>query len=200
MTVVGHSVTTSNSIRLAPESYTFTCAMDGNATEHNLPESGQTAYGNALPVTSTTADTFTINVGASGPDQQWTPTDATYDPATGQLVLTIGSGHGLTVGEGVVIDDNGLSFTCTMDGNTSTKSYPRNGIDPFSGRSIPIDSVTDTTITLNVGVSGQNVTFTPTTGTTYNAATGDLVLSIGQHGLGVGRGIVIADGFSHIYL
>ena len=56
-------------------------------------------------------------------------TDATYDPATGQLVLTIGSGHGLTIGEGVVIADGGLSFTCTMDGNTSTKAYPRNGID-----------------------------------------------------------------------
>jgi hypothetical protein len=192
MTVVGHSVTTSNSIKLAPESFTFTCAMDGNATEHRLPESGQAAYANSLPVTSTTADTFTINVGASGPDQQWTPSDATYDPATGSLVLTIGSGHGLSTGEGVVIDDGGLSFTCTMDGNQTTKTYPRNGIDPYSGRSIPIDSVTDTTITLNVGVSGPNVQFTALSGTTYDATTGDLVLNIGQHGLGVGRGIVIA--------
>ena len=42
----GHGVTTSNNIRIAPESFTFTCAMDNNATEHNLPESGQNAYGN----------------------------------------------------------------------------------------------------------------------------------------------------------
>ena len=194
MTVTGHSVTTSNSISLSPESFTFTCAMDGNATEHSLPQSGQVAYGNALAVTATTADTFTINVGASGPDQQWTPTDATYDPATGALVLTIGSGHGLSIGEGVVLDDDSLSFTCTMDGNTDTKTYPRSGHDPYSGRSIPIDSVSDTTITLNVGVSPANKLFTALTGTTYDASTGDLVLNLGtQHGLAVGKGIVIAD-------
>ena len=186
----GHGVTTSNNIRIAPESFTFTCAMDNNATEHNLPESGQNAYGNQLAVTSTTADTITVNVGASGPDQQWTPTDATYDPATGALVLTIGSGHGLTIGEGIVIDDGGLSFTCAMDGNTSTKTYPRSGIDPYSGRSIPIDAVTDTTITLNVGVSAANKYFTPT-GAIYSPSNGDLTLTVGQHGLGVGRGIVL---------
>ena len=193
MTVTGHSVTTSNSISLSPESFTFTCAMDGNATEHSLPQSGQVAYGNALVVTATTADTFTINVGASGPDQQWTPTDATYDPATGALVLTIGSGHGLSIGEGVVLDDDSLSFTCTMDGNTDTKTYPRSGHDPYSGRSIPIDSVSDTTITLNVGVSPANKLFTAAVGTTYDASTGALVLNLGQHGLAVGKGIVIAD-------
>ena len=194
MTVTGHSVTTSNSISLSPESFTFTCAMDGNATEHSLPQSGQTAYGNALAVTSTSADTFTINVGASGPDQQWTPSDATYDPATGALVLTIGTGHGLSIGEGVVLDTDSLSFTCTMDGNTATKTYPRAGHDPYASRSIPIDSVSDTTITLNVGVSPANKLLTAQTGTTYNASTGELVLELGtQHGLAVGKGIVILD-------
>ena len=192
MTVVGHNVTTSNSIKVSPESLVFTCTMDGNATEHKYPQTGQPAFGNAISVDSTSADTFTINVGATGADQQWTPTDATYDPATGALVLTIGSGHGLSIGEGVVIDDNSLSFTCTMDGNTATKTYPRAGHDPFSQRSIPIDSVSDTTITLNVGVSPQNKAFTPA-GATYNPATGDLELTIGQHGLAVGKGIVISD-------
>ncbi len=194
MTVTGHSVTTSNSISLSPESFTFTCAMDGNATEHSLPQSGQTAYGNALAVTSTSADTFTINVGVSGPDQQWTPSDATYDPATGALVLTIGTGHGLSIGEGVVLDTDSLSFTCTMDGNTATKTYPRAGHDPYALRSIPIDSVSDTTITLNVGVSPANKLLTAQTGTTYNASTGELVLELGtQHGLDVNKGIVILD-------
>ena len=193
MTVTGHSVTTSNSVKVAPESMVFTCGMDGNATEHKYPQVGQPAYGTNKAVTSTTASSFTINVGATGADQQWTPSDATYDPATGALVLTIGSGHGLSVGEGVVLDDDSLSFTCTMDGNSSTKTYPRAGHDPFSGRSIPIDSVSDTTVTLNVGVSPANKNFTPTNAT-YNATTGDMVLALGQHGLAVDKGIVIADG------
>ena len=63
----GHGVTTNNVVRLAPESFTFTCAMDGNKTEHVLPQAGQLAYNNARAVTATDT-TITINVGASGPD------------------------------------------------------------------------------------------------------------------------------------
>ena len=188
----GHGVTTSNFVRLDEESFVFTCAMDGNKTEHALPQAGQPAYGNARQVTATSTDTITINVGASGPDQRWTPSAATYDPATGYLQLTIGAGHNLSIGEGVVIADNSLSFTCTMDNNSSTKTYPRPGIDPFAGRSMPIIAKTEDTITVNAGISGPNVTFTPTNAF-YDPSTGDLTLTVGQHGLGVGRGIIIAD-------
>ena len=188
----GHGVTTSNVVRLAPESFTFTCAMDGNKTEHILPQAGQLAYNNARAVTATSTDTITINVGASGPNQQWTPSAATYDPANGNLQMTIGAGHNLSIGEGVVIADNSLSFTCAMDNNSVTKTYPRPGIDPFAGRSMPIIAKTDDTITVNAGISRPNVTFTATNAT-YDPTTGDLVLTVGQHGLGVGRGIVIAD-------
>ena len=46
------------------------------------------------------------------------------------MVLTLAGAHGLTAGTSVRIADNSLSFTCTMDGNTSTKTYPRAGVDP----------------------------------------------------------------------
>ena len=36
-----------------------------------------------------------------------TPTNATYNPANGELVLTIAN-HGLVNGDAVVIDDNGI--------------------------------------------------------------------------------------------
>ena len=52
----GHGVTTSNVVRLAPESFTFTCAMDGNKTEHVLPQAGQLAYNNARAVTATSTE------------------------------------------------------------------------------------------------------------------------------------------------
>ena len=191
LTMNSHGLTTSNTIRLQPESFVFTCTMDGNKTEHALPEDGQPAYGNNLVITATTANTVTVNVGASGPNVQFTPSAATYNPSTGALVLEIGS-HTLDVGEGVVIADNSLSFTCAMDGNQSTKTYPRPGIDPFAGRSIPITGKTATSITVNAGISGPNKYFQPT-GADYNPSTGDLVLTVGQHGLGVGRGVVIED-------
>ena len=168
--------------------------MDDNKTEHSAPQSHHFAYGKTLPIFGVTTNTFSIDVGESGPDQQFTPSGATYSPSTGELILDIGP-HQLDIGEGIVIDDNSLSFTCDMDNNQSNKSYPRPGIDPYAGRSIPIiasDKVAGT-ITLQVGISGPNRNFQPTTGTTYDAATGDLVMNIGQHGLGVGRNVIIAD-------
>ena len=188
----GHGVTTSNEVRIAADALTMTCAMDNNVTEHKYPQAGQPAYGNNRPVTATTATTITVDVGLAGGEQTFTPTDATYDPSTGLLVLNIGSGHGLDIDEGVVIEDDSLTFTCTMDNNQSQKTYPRASIDRIAGKSTPIVATTDETITVNVGISGANQTFTATNAQ-YDPNTGDMILTVGQHGLGVGRGIVILD-------
>jgi hypothetical protein len=188
---VAHTVTTGQRVKLETEGFVFTCTMDGNATEHSLPESDQYAAGRHLPVVGVTTDSFTVNVGTSGTNLYFTPTNVTYDTSDGDLVLTIGT-HSLTVGEGIKIVPNSLSFTCTMDGNQSTKTYPRTGIDPYASRSIPIKSVTNTTITLNVGASSQNKEFTPTDAD-YDPLTGELSLNVGQHGLGVGRNVIIED-------
>ena len=87
-----------------------------------------------------------------------------------------------------------MTFTCTMDGNQSQKTYPRYGKDYANGRSMPTVAVSDTTITINVGTAGANKLLTAVTGTTYNPNTGDLVLQVGQHGIGVGKNIVLEDG------
>ena len=192
-TATAHNLTTSNSVRFQPESLVFTCDMDGDITEHKYPKDGQPAYGNNLPVASTTTNTVTVNVGTSGPNVQFTPTGATYDPATGILTLEIGN-HTLDVGEGVVIASDSLTFTCAMDGNQSQKTYPRASTDYAAERSLPITGKTATSISVNVGVSPANKLLTAQTGTTYNPNTGDLVLTLGQHGIGVGRNIVLEDG------
>jgi len=186
-----HGVTTNESIRLDIESFVFTCSMDNYRTEHYLPESDQPAATQLLPITSVTTNTITVNVGSSGPDVTFTPTDATYDPATGDFVITM-AGHGLSTGEGIVLGDNSFTFTCAMDGYDAQKTYPRPGIDPFAGRSLKIKSATEDTITVNVGASGPNKYFTPTAAT-YDPTTGDMTVTVGQHGLGVGRGVVLED-------
>ena len=191
LTSANHGLNTSQRIQLLPGSFTFTCSMDGNKTEHSLPEDGQLAYSSNLEITSTTTNTITVNVGASGPNQEFTPTTADYDPASGLLVLTIGT-HGLSVGEGIVIDDNSLSFTCAMDGDQSVKSYPRPGIDPFAGRSMPITSVSANTITVQAGAAGTDRRFTPSNAT-YDPVSGLMTVDVGQHGLGVGRSVVLED-------
>ena len=136
-----HGVTTNESIRLDIESFVFTCAMDGNKSEHYLPASDQPAATTLLPISSVTANTITIDVGASGPDVSFTPTDATYDPSNGNFTMEIGS-HSLSLGEGIVLDDNSFTFRCAMDAYDSQKTYPRPDIDPFACRSMKITGST----------------------------------------------------------
>jgi hypothetical protein len=192
MTIPNHTLKVGNIIYLRDESFVFTCTMDGNRTEHALPSVGQPAYNSKLKIQSVTQNTITVNVGKSGPNVEFNPTDATYDPATGEFVVTVGE-HDLSIGEGIVFVTRSFAFTCDMDNNHSTKSYPRFGIDPFSVRSIPITAVTEDTLTFNVGASGPNKFFTPTSAS-YDALTGDMVLTVGQHGLGIGRGVVLVTG------
>ena len=191
MNVSQHGLDVGDRIYLKPESFVFTCDMDGNRTEHKLPSAGQPAYNKQLTINSITDDTISVNVGKSGPNIKFNPTNASYDPATGEFSATVGK-HTLSVGEGIILSNESFAFTCDMDDDQSVKSYPRVGIDPFAVRSIPITSVTDTTLTFNVGASGPNKTFTPSTAS-YNGLTGDMIVTVGQHGLGVGRSVVLEN-------
>ena len=47
-----------------------------------------------------------------------TPTNVTYDANTGISVITIAN-HGLSNGDDVVIKSNGITMTCSMDGNVA---------------------------------------------------------------------------------
>jgi NAD-dependent SIR2 family protein deacetylase len=191
MTIPNHKFRKADSIYLKPESFVFTCEMDDNKTEHKLPSVGQPAYNSKLRIKSVTDNTVTVNVGKSGPNLHFNPTNATYDPATGDFVITTGT-HNLSVGEGIILDIESFAFTCDMDDDQSVKSYPRLGIDPYAGRSMIITDVTDTTMTVNVGISGPNKYFTPSD-VNYNALTGEMVLTVGQHGLGVSRSVVLEN-------
>jgi len=155
MTVAGHDAQVGRYIRLADNSFTFTCAMDNDQTQKTYPRPGIDPYaGTSILVTGTTADTITCNVGISGPNVSWSPSAVDYDPATGVMVCTIGA-HSLSVGEGVVLQDNSFTFTCALDNNQTQHTYPRPGVDPFAGKSIAITATTATTITLNVGTSSD---------------------------------------------
>ena len=80
-----------------------------------------------------------------------TPTAASYDGRTGELVLTIPS-HGLNNSNTVSIATESLTFTCSQDNNASKKKYPR-ATDPVAGIQTAITAFTVDTLTVNVGVS-----------------------------------------------
>ena len=109
-----------------------------------------------------------------------TPNGADYNGAVGILTVTTSAAHGFSTGNLIKFNDNALSFKCTMDGNTATKTYPRS-TDPASGRwkSITVESATK--FNLDVGKS-PIVTFTPTAAE-YNPTAGILTATIGTHSL-----------------
>ena len=73
--------------------------MDSNATNHTYPRTTDPASGQYLEITSSTTDSITVNVGAS-PIVNHQVTDATYNPTTGLMELTIGA-HNLTAGTSI---------------------------------------------------------------------------------------------------
>ena len=197
---VGPSTYTGNHTFVSAEPYslerqdgTFTINVGTGGTdtsEHTFVS----ALANAIEYTPQSTHTFVsalTNSIARNPERYFTPSDATYNPISGDVVLTIGE-HPFTKGEGIVLRPNSLSFTCDMDNNQSVKSYPRPGIDPYAARSIPVKDFTPTTITLNVGASGPNRYYTPSDAD-YNPVTGELTVTVGQHGLGVGRNVVLEN-------
>jgi len=105
-----------------------------------------------------------------------TVTNASYEPSSGDLILTIPS-HGLTTSDNVGINTDSLIFSCSKDDYKSIHVYPRS-TDPVSGILTSINSKTDDTFTVNVGSSiGRNGNITATVG-----AGGTLAFNIGAAG------------------
>ena len=115
-----------------------------------------------------------------------TATDATYDPLTGNLVLTI-AGHGLDTDNTIGIDTGSLVFRCAQDNYASVHSYPR-ATDPIAlAMPISIGSTTVNTITVNVGVATDIIGVTTQFGVTewemvrngYGFKRGDIFTPVG---------------------
>ena len=104
---------------------------------------------------SAVTNSVTVVSGGGGP---FTPTNATYDGATGVLVLTI-AGHGLSNNDTISIADYGITFRCSMDNYLTDHPYPR-PTDPASTSNsqlnngvLAISNVTTNTFQVNVGTS-----------------------------------------------
>jgi hypothetical protein len=120
----------------------------------------------------------TIDVSKTVANLQFTPTAATYNPSTGNMTLTIGS-HSLTAGTEIFIAPASITFTCALNGNATTHSYPRasgvpnsTGKDPYYYAPLSITSVTATTITVNVGISSDTSTHTFVSATANSLTSG----------------------------
>ena len=146
-----HGLTTATSVGIATGGLIFSCEMDQHATEHAYPRPGfahtHVQDSGTHTFVSGVTNALTASNGASG--NFTAATGTTYDPLTGNLVLTIGS-HSLTTSNKITIADSGVIFTCDADNHGSNHAYPRS-TDPASGQALSITAVTGTTATVNVG-------------------------------------------------
>ena len=182
ITKLSHGVTNGQRINIKVGGITFTCAQDSNATNHPYPRSTDPIAGKWLKVANATTDTFTVNVGVSS-----NTTTHTFVSALANAI-TIEKDR-------IKINDNALTFTCAMDGNTSNKTYPRSTDPASKDVALPIISSSSTNLTVNVGPSPL-VNFQPT-GATYDPATGAFVMTITNHTINVGTHIrLTADSFT----
>ena len=118
-----------------------------------------------------------------------TPTNVTYDANTGISIITIAN-HGLSNGDNVVIKSNGITMTCSMDGNVAEKSYPRLA-DGNHEQSLAVSNVTTDTFEINVGTSPR--VNHQVSSATYDPVTGDVTMDIGTHSLRAGTSIKLRD-------
>ena len=147
VTMAGHPFVNGDLVKIKDHSISLKCEMDNYGSTHTYPRPSDPISGKWVSVTNKTTNTFKLDVGTS-PEVTFTPTDVDYDPVTGLMEMHIGS-HTLTPGTSIKIATNSLGFTCDVDNNTSTKTYPRSS-DPYNDTAIKIESVTDTTITVQV--------------------------------------------------
>ena len=184
----GHTYTTSDTVGIGTSALVFTCSLDDNSTTHSYPRATDPVAGVNTAITAITDSTITVNVGTSK-SVFFDVYDAQYTGSTGIMTLNIGS-HGLTTGTSIRLMNNGLSFRCSMDDYKTIHTYPRS-TDPYYDTAISIASTTASTIALNVGISSFK--YDDVSAATYDAATGDLVLTIGAgHSISEGVNVAIA--------
>ena len=230
ITIGAHDFQLGDTIKMVQEGLTFECGSPAVQISH--PRVTDPSFDVALPIIGKSATTITVNVGnangytgahtfvsavanaifeADVYDGKFTPSDAVYDPITGDMTLTIGQ-HMLPVGKWISIADEAITLSCanTVANTTIEISHPR-ATDPAFREPVRITGVAGTTITVNVGnangYTGEHTFVSATVDcidsnaiywtdpakidsfhtpldATYNPTTGEMVIDLGpDHGI-----------------
>ena len=162
----------------SPSSIKFTAGI--STLTHTYSSGGHIGYGHKMKVGDTAILTGLAFTGHSGLTTDYYPhgkdaaydtsveitsdgtahtvTNASYNPTTGVLTLTVPS-HGFSNGDKIRLVDGSLTFTCAYNDNKTQHEYPR-ATDPVSGEWLTISNKTTNTFRVNV------LTNAPSTNTT----------------------------------
>ena len=133
-TSINHAIQVGDKIKFDDGATSFSC------TAGSFPHTFVSATANAVTVVTDS-------------NAQRNVTDAAYNPANGQVELTIGS-HSYTTSDTVKIAVNSITFTCDEDSNATLHSYPRITDQAYEAV-LPILAETGTTITVAVGTAAS---------------------------------------------
>ena len=152
------------SVIITNNSLKFKCAMDNNDSIKSYPRPGlDKASERSLKITAKSGNTITLDVGAAGTNKTFTPTNAQYNPTTGDMRLFIGQ-HGLRKDANVVLVNNSFTFQCAQDNYATNHTYPRPTDTVGNEKSIDI---------IDVGSTEHTVT-----SATYDASNGLVTISV----------------------
>ena len=187
LTIGSHTLSVGDTVRVAPNSLTFTCTLDSNVAQKTYPRasSNDYPYNYDLTITNETATTITVNVNGDGTAISDTSAHTFVSAANNAIQY----GHQIKEYEKIQLATGAVTFSCTMDGNTANKAYPRS-TDPISGRWLNVFNVDYNKLSVNVGKSPLRK-FTPTHAD-YNPTTGFMTITIGRHNLRKGTAVKIA--------
>ena len=136
---------------------------------------GNVSVGNTLVLDGKLQD-INDDLGNTVSTTLYKPTAASYNPANGNLTLTIAD-HGFANNDLIRIADNSLTFTCDKDSHGSNHTYPRLS-DPASGKWLSVTVSDANTISVNVGKSGSNDQYAHTF---ISALNNCIIHSVGQY-------------------
>ena len=149
-TSAAHGLTTSDTVRISTDGIVVRCAMDNYASLHSYPRTTDPIHNTAVSVASTTANTFSLNVGAS-PLVSHNVSAADYDAVSGIMTMTIGA-HTLKTGTSIKLGTESLTFKCAKDGNATNHRYPRKPDPYYNGT--PVTKINSgTQFEVNIGIS-----------------------------------------------
>mgnify|MGYP001417431783 CR=1 FL=1 len=224
-TTVAHGLSINDTVFL--KDINIECTYEGSVTNKIYPEHISQANADQFTVeagtygsSSPTSTEFDIYVGPSKYAHTYvsggkvykgqnflTPTNASYDPVTGIMVLTVGS-HTLTTSDVVWLKPYSITFTCAQDNDATLHPYPRSK-DPNYGKPFAITAVDATTITMNVGVSSNTTLHKyvssssnaveywsnsyDITGFSYSNTTGYATVTASGHGMSAGTACKLDD-------
>ena len=190
LTMPSHGFSNGDEVRIADESIGWKCSLDAFTSTKYYPRSTDPISDSWIPISNVSTDTFEVFAGITT-RLDYTVSGADYTPSVGVMTMSIGT-HDLTVGQSIKFRDGSLGFSCTADGNSSTKYYPR-AKDPTYNTAVPITGIAGTTITVNAGISTivkYNIRFAD-----YTPAIGVMTVSVDRlHGFQAGESIKFKNG------